>query len=281
MARSGIQATMPRSIAVLAVAALAALATAVFSSSHLLSRLVPAAAAEPAGSLDQAHPVAVVVELFTSEGCSSCPPADDVLTKLVGTQPVPGVRIIGLGEHVDYWDRLGWRDPFSSADFSARQSDYSRVVFHLGSIYTPQMVVDGREEFIGSDYSAALSAIGRAARAVKGTLRLSLAMEPDLIARVDTDGLPGPAVVFLAVTERGLATQVRRGENGGRRLKHSAVVRSLSKIGAVAPEARPWSAARPVAVSPEWTAAHLAVVAFAQDPATRRIVAAAAAPLVP
>ena len=79
------------------------------------------------------------------------------------TQPVPSAEIIALGEHVDYWDRLGWRDPFSSAAFSARQSEYASKVFHTGNIYTPQMVVDGREAFVGSDYRAATGAIARTA----------------------------------------------------------------------------------------------------------------------
>src|SRR5689334_25317813 len=91
----------------------------------------------------------VVIELFTSEGCSSCPPADDVLADLIRNQPVPNVTIVGLGEHVDYWDNLGWRDVFSAPTFTARQSDYDHDVFHTGSIYTPQAVVDGHFQMVG------------------------------------------------------------------------------------------------------------------------------------
>src|SRR5713226_6417670 len=96
----------------------------------------------------------VVVELFTSEGCSDCPPADALLTRLEQTQPVPGAEVITLEEHVDYWDRQGWADPFSSSDFTRRQNDYAEA-FRLHSIYTPQMVVDGRTEFVGSRDGAA------------------------------------------------------------------------------------------------------------------------------
>src|SRR5258708_20905121 len=104
----------------------------------------------------------VVVELFTSEGCSSCPPADDVLSQLARRQPVPGVDVLALGEHVDYWDRLGWRDPFSSAAFSARQSNYDARVFHANQVYTPQLVIDGWLERVGSNARAVHGAIEQA-----------------------------------------------------------------------------------------------------------------------
>src|SRR5437868_6532598 len=117
----------------------------------------------------------VVVELFTSEGCSSCPPADQVLSRLEtprqpavnrGKQQLPlpaGVEVIALGEHVDYWDQLGWKDKFSSPLFSARQQDYGKA-FHLESVYTPEIVVNGEKEVLGSDSRAVLDAIIKASK---------------------------------------------------------------------------------------------------------------------
>src|ERR1700735_1542793 len=96
------------------------------------------------------RPVPVIVELFTSEGCSSCPAADRMLARLEQTQPVPGAQVVAIEEHVDYWNQLGWNDPFSSPQYRARQNDYA-VAFKANNIYTPQMVVNGQSEFVGSD----------------------------------------------------------------------------------------------------------------------------------
>src|SRR5690242_801257 len=104
----------------------------------------------------------VVVELFTSEGCSSCPPADALLAELVSKQPIDDVQIIPLAFHVDYWNNLGWMDRFSAPKFTQRQRDYGQAM-KLRSIYTPQMVVNGHEEFVGSDREAAQKAIAQAA----------------------------------------------------------------------------------------------------------------------
>src|SRR5262245_45683393 len=119
------------------------------------------------------RPVPVLVELFTAEGCSTCPPADKLLEAMIASQPAAGAIIVGLGEHVDYWDRLGWKDRFSSAAFTKRQQLYADR-FKAENVYTPQMVVDGETAFVGSDVGAARRAIERAAAAPHGVLRLQL-----------------------------------------------------------------------------------------------------------
>jgi len=116
--------------------------------------------------------VAVLAELFTSEGCSSCPPADDLLRQLLREQPVAGVEVIAISEHVDYWNRLGWRDPFSSSQFSDRQSEYARS-FGDGQIYTPQLVIDGSAAVVGNDAAAVRQALVQAVKAPRARLSIS------------------------------------------------------------------------------------------------------------
>jgi hypothetical protein len=164
----------------------------------------------------------VLVELFTSEGCSSCPPADRLLEKL-------DPQAIVLSEHVDYWNQLGWKDPFSSPAFTARQQAYSRI-FNLESVYTPEMVVDGEAQFNGSDSRQAAEAISRGGHRKKADVRIS---RIDAGLRVEVEAPPGAAEVFLALAEDSAASQVSAGENSGRQLHHVAVVRSIQKIGSV------------------------------------------------
>src|ERR1700741_2829151 len=116
----------------------------------------------------------VLIELFTSEGCSSCPPADTLLRTLDSSQPIPGVQLIVLGEHVDYWDDLGWKDTYSAHPFTIRQQGYADR-FHLASPYTPQMVADGDFEFLGSDRARANQAIAKASALPKIGIRISSA----------------------------------------------------------------------------------------------------------
>lgn len=228
---------------------------------------------------------AVVVELFTSEGCSSCPPADTVLRRLVAEQPIEGVEVIALGSHVDYWDRLGWRDPFSSALFSQRQSSYDAAVFRSDRIYTPQLVVDGRLECLASDEGAVRRAIRAAARQAKGILSVSAALASDASAQVDVRvQMPAgmskhDADVVIAVTEDGLVTRVERGENGGRSLSHSAVVRTMTTAGRIGAKEDTTSTTTRVPLDRSWNPSTLKMVAFVQERTSRRILAAGASTL--
>ena len=129
-------------------------------------------------------PTPVLVELFTSEGCSSCPPADALLSRLGRTQPVPGANIIVLEEHVDYWDRLGWKDPFSSEAATARQNEYDQS-FAGSEVYTPQMVVDGRAKFVGNSDTDALRAIRAASQTPKPAVQLSWEAGDTLAIHID------------------------------------------------------------------------------------------------
>ncbi len=193
-----------------------------------------AAASVSAGQPASSVRTPVVVELFTSEGCSSCPPADVLLSKLAWTQDVSGAEVIALGFHVTYWDRLGWKDPFSLPLATDRQQQYSRV-FGEDRIYTPQMVVDGREEMVGSDEHAVRQAVARLAK----TPHTRISLEPHFDERgvtariVVPDVPPGvkePLDLFFLVVEGHLSSQVKRGENASRLLKHDAVVRGMSNI---------------------------------------------------
>lgn len=217
---------------------------------------------------------AVVVELFTSEGCSSCPPADNLLMRL--GRALPGVEVIPLSEHVDYWNQLGWTDRFSSPLFSARQQDYGRA-FHLESVYTPEMVVDGETEFNGSDGSRAQQAILNAAREPKAVL--AIAMRGDGTAHLQVGSVP-PGVrnvdLFLAITEANLESVPRAGENGGRRLRHTGVVRNLSTIGHFdTRKSASYAADAKINLNPQWSRENLRLVWFAQDRSTRKIIGAA------
>jgi hypothetical protein len=218
--------------------------------------------------------VPVVVELFTSEGCSSCPPADALLMQLDHSQPVPGAEIIALGEHVDYWNRLGWKDRFSSSAYSQRQSRYASR-FHLDSVYTPQMVIDGRAEFVGNDAERAARVIAGAARPQGGLPAIAVSTDGDTV-HVNVTHAPARRLdVYLAITESDLSTQVGGGENHGRLLRHTAVVRDLQKLGATA--GGQFTAQPRVRLSPDWRRPNLRAVVFLQDSSTLEIAGAAQA----
>jgi hypothetical protein len=229
----------------------------------------------------------VVAELFTSEGCSSCPPADAVLQELDAGRLVPGVQVVALSEHVDYWDHLGWRDPFSSAFFTERQEDYNARVFHSDSIYTPQLVVDGRAEMVGSDRRAVSAAIAAAARVPKIRLDVAAARSADgrtLSATISASGPDAATIrdasdVLLLVTERGLTSDVKAGENGGLRLTHTGVVRAVTTVATIAKGAGAVHATGAIPWGPRWNASHIAIVALLQERSSRGITGAGTAPL--
>lgn len=189
----------------------------------------------------------VVVELFTSEGCSSCPSADEALSWLSREQPVDGVEVIPLALHVDYWDYLGWSDPFAQRQFVARQEAYAE---HGSGVYTPQMVVDGDATFVGGK-SAAVKALEARRGQQTVPVKLEASIEHDMLkAHASAES----GTVWIAVTESALDSKVQRGENAGRELKHDAVVRKLIKGGGLE-----------LALPKTWKRDALTVVAFVQD----------------
>jgi len=217
--------------------------------------------------------VPVIAELFTSEGCSSCPPADGLLEMLLQEQPIKGVYVIPLSEHVTYWDHQGWKDPFSAQQYTVRQQQYG-LRFNIESIYTPQLVVDGARELVGSDKRAIERALADQAKTPKPVLTVTAtvadgslnmaAAGPGLTAEKDAD-------LVFAVTEDHLVIDVPRGENAKRTLKHSGVVRWLKSAGAVGSS----PATATVKLAQEWHRENLRIVAFVQSRKDRRVVAAA------
>lgn len=239
----------------------------------LASRPKPA----PVAPSPRAARVPVVVELFTSEGCSSCPAADAALRELEAAQSVPGVEVLALGQHVDYWNRLGWQDPFSSPQFSARQRWYA-TGFTEGN-YTPQAVVNGCYEFVGSRRNTLATTVTQAAQAPRAAVALTPAGPGSL--RVQVSSLPvgtQAARVELAITEAGLASQVSRGENAGRLLQHASVVRTLRTLGPVGTDGT-FAATVPLDLQPTWKAANLRAVVLVQETNSHHIVGAASLPV--
>jgi hypothetical protein len=228
-----------------------------------------------AGLTTRATPV--LVELFTSEGCSSCPPADALLAKLRVQQPVANADIIALEEHVDYWDQLGWHDRFSAHQFTERQAEYEQR-FHVDESYTPQMVVDGTKQFVGNDTAQALLSIGQVAEKPK----IALELEPPVVnggslygsVSVPTGTALPKADLYAALIEPMASTQVRAGENGGRTLHHISVVRRLERIGDLNSLSR-----KPLPFSldlPKEEAEGLQIVVFAQRDGQGEVLAVAA-----
>lgn len=227
----------------------------------------------------------VVVELFTSEGCSTCPPADALLLKLETRQPVEDAYVIALEEHVDYWNQQGWIDPYSSVEWTVRQQEYI-AKFKKDGPYTPQMIVDGQRQFVGGREQETEQEIQEAATRAKTEVTVAVE-EPaadgtqqfrvrvgKLIGNMDRD----TAEIWLAVTEKGLESAVRSGENAGRDLHHASVLRMLRKIGLASTSGEStfaFEASPRLKFKSAWRRQNLQIVVFVQEKKSWRILGAA------
>lgn len=226
----------------------------------------------------------VIVELFTSEGCSDCPPADSLLMALQAQQPVAGADVIPLEEHVDYWNHDGWVDPFSSGEWTERQRTYVAKTKDP-SPYSPEMVVDGQWQFVGSRSRDALQAIHLAAQQPEAQVSIAPeSADPKGEQRFDVKVGSLPAQdsgdtpeVWLAVTESGLGNSVRAGENAGKDLKHGPVVRMFKKLGVAKAGSGDVAYDAPAALKfkSNWKRENLRVVVFVQEKKSLRIIGAA------
>ena len=227
----------------------------------------------------QSNPNPVLVELFTSEGCSDCPPADRVLQDL-DKQPVAGAQIIVLSEHVDYWNQIGWADPYSSRFFSDRQNSYSNH-FGLNTVYTPQMIVDGTTEFVGSDSRHATRACQTATTEKKIPVRISsISVQGSnmLRAHLEAEALPESygrtADVYAALALNRADSEVSSGENSGRHLTHVAVVQNLTKVGTL-DKGKGFSQDVSLKIAPGTNPANLRLIAFVQESGPGKVLGAA------
>ena len=251
-----------------------------FSLSAGLLALTAAASISAGADKDGAR-VPVLLELFTSEGCSSCPPADRLLEVLDEKQPVAGADLIVLSEHVDYWDRLGWKDPFSSPQYSARQQEYASK-FSRDGVYTPQLVVDGRFGFVGSDEREAASAIKKAIREPRIAIAISnIARDGNQVAAhiewpaSAQNAKGGKAVLYVAIADNKAESHVTRGENGGRNLAHVGVARVLKQVGTI-DLGSAFTKDVTLPVQPGAGSNGMRLVAFIQDPRSGQVLGVAA-----
>jgi len=224
------------------------------------------------------HPI--FVELFTSEGCSSCPPADALLQRMDTSPPIAGAQFIVLSEHVDYWDHDGWKDPNSSAALTERQAAYVRVL-GLKTAYTPQLIVDGTSEMRANDPQQADKLLQEAAAAPKVPVRIEEmsvdAEHPTVLrTRIQADGSSDEhtADVFVAVALDHVESQVLRGENSGQRLTHVAVVQQITKIGKL-PKGKTFDESVELKLKPGTDPKNVRIVAFVQEPGPGRLLGAA------
>ena len=200
---------------------------AVFASSKIRSQASPTTNAA-------VYPSTVLVELFTSEGCSDCPPADELLRQVNGRKTPSGQLIVGISEHVSYWNGLGWKDPFSSDLYTNRQNDYG-TRFRLESVYTPQMVVNGQEQFVGSDGRALQAALAEESHHKQISLQIDSSQIKDnsVVFSYTASDLTAKSglQLFAVLVDDVDQSSVLRGENSGRNLTHVAVARGFAPLG--------------------------------------------------
>ncbi len=218
------------------------------------------------------HPV--ILELFTSQGCSSCPPADRIVREIADDPALRG-KVIPLAYHVDYWDRPEWRDPFSSREWSRRQMFYTRS-FRLDSAYTPQMVVNGSRQFVGSHASDLQQAIAeQSQQAAFGTVSIAVANGQATVVANVTSGKPTDIV--LAIVEREAKMKIEGGENAGRAADDAAIVRRLTRVDTIAKGAT--RKVVPLNVDRAWRG--VTAVVFLQERATLAIRGASSVSIAP
>jgi hypothetical protein len=240
-------------------------------------------AASAVAQTPQPPPAPVVLELFTSEGCSSCVSADTLFAQIErgGLAWHGAAALIMLGEHVDYWDSAEWRDRFSSPLFSSRQQDYGRA-FHAQDVFTPQVVVNGQMQCIGSDLPCIQRAVQEASRAPQAAVAIRAGAGADIVS-VSVQHLPpgaNTADVLLGIAESGVGSNIQGGENAGRRAVHTAVVRSLTQLSRLdSKKSGAYNADVRLNLNPHWDRRNLKLVVLVQDRTTRRIVGASSSPV--
>jgi hypothetical protein len=211
----------------------------------------------------------VILELFTSQSCSSCPPAEALAQRLNAQQPIAGVEVLVLAQHVDYWDDIGWKDPYSSAALTDRQRRYASALGQPNRVYTPQAIIDGRIDAIGSDEASVIDGLKEAASHPHQTLQFNVTRNADALTLSLSPLAPTsePLRYLAAVVQDGIVTAIGSGENGGRQLREDGVVRSLQSVD-------PKSGAM-LTLPKDRSSGTFRVIVFAQQQRDGRIVASA------
>ena len=219
--------------------------------------------------------VPVLVELFTSEGCSDCPPADRLIGELDARQFVPGAEAIVVSEHVTYWNHLGWRDPFSMDEVDWRQKEYG-ARFNLDSIYTPQVVVDGATQMVGNNAPDVTQAVANAAKAAKKPLAIADARWDSGAAVFTLHGAVDAGSKLIAVLAADAThSEVARGENAGRTLQHVAVARVIKEIGSAGADGKQFRVSGGSLSHGSEAAGPVRLIVFAVDHKTGHVTAVA------